>query len=244
MEKEKRNSRSLEQYLSESNASKEQELTAAMSEHKLLQAALAKAEAHALSVENLYKAQVAKLSATVERLNGRSAAGGKGAAAGAAVDPSDSFAAVLREEMRVMQASFTLKLQRAADEAATKQSEASRQNRVLQEQLQEEKRKNTNLLDKLSRASAAAAASSPSPSPSPSPSAASGSSGAGSMQHFPPAPTSARTGSTGTSATAAHAAASSKLGSTSNGSSSSSSRAGSAATTTAAKPVVKSKPAK
>jgi len=174
LEKEKRNSRSLEQYHSEALSSKEHELAQALSEAKVAQANLLKAEQHAAQLEDLYKGQVAKLSATVERLQARApgdaAVGGEG----------DSFAAVLREEMRVMQTSFQLKLQRAQDEAASKQLEASKQLRALQEELVEEKRKNSNLLDKISR------------SPT-SPTAASSSSSSA----FPAAPATARTGSAG-----------------------------------------------
>jgi hypothetical protein len=229
LEKEKRSNRSLEQYLSETSASKEAELREAQAEARMHQAALTKAEQHAHSLEELYKGQVSKLTATVERLQSASGAGGAAGGGGGNLG-SDSFAAVLREEMRVMQASFQLKLSRAAEEAQTKHLEASKAARALQEELVEEKRKNANLLDKLSRT--AAAASSPT---------AAASSSSSSSSSFPAAPAAARVGSAGASSSLSSASASS---SSAGGSGSGSNGLPAGALSSGTKPIIKPTKAK
>jgi predicted nucleic acid-binding Zn-ribbon protein len=137
LEKEKRNSRALEQYLSEVNEAKEVEIAAVQLEAKQAQQSLLKAEQHATSIEELYKAQVAKLTSTVERMQGVKTP----------KEIEESFSAVLREEMRTMQQAYTLKLDRAVGELQSKTTDFNRQIRALNEQLVEERRKNATLTE-------------------------------------------------------------------------------------------------
>lgn len=137
LEKEKRNSRALEQYLSELAQSKDVEIAAVQLEAKQAQQSLLKAEQHATAIEDLYKAQVVKLTATVERMQG----------AKTPKEVEESFSAVLREEMRTMQQAYTLKLDRAVGDLQTKTTDFNRQIRALNEQLAEERRKNATLTE-------------------------------------------------------------------------------------------------
>ena len=84
---------------------------------------------------------MSKLTAVVERLQSKSQPAG--------ADPSESFSAVLREEMRVMQSAFTLKINKAAADHAAKVAELNKQTRALQEALTEERRNSAALADKL-----------------------------------------------------------------------------------------------
>ena len=103
---------------------------------------------HAISIEDLYKTQVAKLTSTVERLQA------PGGAPATRAELDASFSSVLREEMRVMQAAFSMKLAKATQEAAQKSLENSKTIRQLQDQVIEEKRINASLVDKMKSAPA------------------------------------------------------------------------------------------
>lgn len=147
LEKEKRNSRALEQYLTELGESKDAEIREIATEAKQATASLQRAEAHAVSLEEIYKSQLSKLTLTVERLQAKPAS---------AREAEEAFSAVLREEMRSMQAAYQLKLDRAQAELAARTSEYTKQVRVLNESLVDERRKNVNMVEKMTSLRAAA----------------------------------------------------------------------------------------
>jgi myosin heavy subunit len=142
LEKERRAVRALEQYLSEVVEAKDGEIKEALLESNRSSASLQKAEAHAVAIEEMYKAQVCKLVATVERLQAKPPS---------AREAEESFSAVLREEMRAMQQAYQLKLDRAQSELTAKSNDYAKQLRTLNESLTEERRKNAAMMDKMAR---------------------------------------------------------------------------------------------
>lgn len=144
------NTRSLEQYLTELTETKDNEIKDALAEAKVHQQALSRAEAHATTIEEMYKAQVHKLTVTLEKLTGQ------GSQPVSKAEMDASFAAVLRDEMRTMSAAFTAKLAKVTADAQARQTESAKLIRQLQEQILEAKRNNNSLVDKIARGPASA----------------------------------------------------------------------------------------
>lgn len=164
LEKERRSNRALEGYLTELGASKDAEMKDLALELRQTQTSQQRLEADFEKMEGMYKTQITKMVSQLEKIQTMTSPSVR--------DVEESFSTVLREEMRTMQQSFTLKLEKLQNELNSKTNDYTKQIRQLNETLVEERKKSNILMDKLARNNSTPVPASPSSSTTPSSAAA------------------------------------------------------------------------